>query len=758
MRPWFAIGAMALTWLAACGSDETSAGPTGPGGSGPASSSSSSAGGGGGGGSASSGGGGSTDLPASFEVSGTVVDEDDTPVADAMVLQGGTPAEAALLTGPDGSFTITVSYPGFGIPGVVAAKQGYRASGVEFFDVPLEPVLLVLDRVEDNDNPSYQWQDPGVGTDPSTAFCGHCHERFAEEFQLSKHKGAASNPFVQGLYAGVSEHGDAASCVAAGGVFAAGLTPGAPGVPINKCYLADSAVGGGVLPDLNPSCGGSGQPRCDDPAIAAPDAPTSFGGCADCHAPGLNGALGGRNLHEATELGFEQGVFCDVCHKVADIDLAALPGTAGRLVIRRPTEPSASPIADFKPLVFGPLVDVPNAFMGAAVQPLFKEATFCAGCHQQEQPALIAGQSLDPVRWPTGLPVHSTFQEWLDGPYAASGTACQFCHMPAHYDMNNTIGTSTVENASITFGYPRPPEDIRSHRFRGPLDLIGNEPRLIDSALYTSVQLTVIGNEVEASVSLANIGCGHALPTGEPMRSLVLLVSASGTGCGTRPAVGGDTVFDVGGAHRRGVVGAGVNVAGTTVTWPALPGDGNVSPGMRLRAVRPSGVFDDYPGIGFFADPVLTPAEKGLQRHEPVSQATVLSVNGDTITLDASLSLQPGDIVYLGDVAADPPIDGDASRALAGSPGYAFARVLVDASGKRQVPHHRAVDIASDNRIPPGQAALSSHRFGLDPSCTDVTVRAEVLYRPHPIAIASPRAWAASDYVIDSANQTVTLP
>lgn len=697
-----------------------------------------------------SGIGGFGEPPAEFEVTGIVVDEDGAPIADAFVLQGGKSHEPPLSTGSDGSFAITLTYPGFGIPGVVAAKQGYRAAGEEFpFDAPDGPVTLVLDRVEDTDNTGYDWQDPGEGFDPTTAFCGHCHEVFAAEWSVSGHSRAAENGKVQGLYAGVSDHDNAASCAAAGGEWKQGLTPGDPSNATMKCYL-----GGGVLDELNASCGGAGQLSCDDPSLPAADAPTSFGACADCHAPGIDGVAGGRNLHDATGFGYEDGVFCDVCHKVSDIDLSLPPGVGGRLILRRPTEPSQAITSDWKPLYFGPLLDVPNAFMGAAYQPDFKEAQFCAGCHQQKQAALVPGDALDPARWPDGLDVHSTYEEWLAGPYAASGTPCQFCHMPAHHDMNNTIGTSSPDNASITAGYPRPPEDIRSHRFLGPLDVYGDAPRLIDTALFTSVALSLPGGEVEATVNLSNIGCGHALPTGEPMRALILRVTAEGTGCGTRPATGGDTVYDVGGVRNRGVVGVEVSGGGTSLTWP---GSGSGT-GMVVRAVRPTGQFDDYPGIGFFANPALTAADKGLERHAPVGEATVVGAAGGVLTLDASLTLQAGDVVWLGDPASGPTSDGDVSRALAGAPGYAFARVHTDSAGARQVPHYRAVDIASDNRIPPGVAVQTAHRFAIDPSCSDVTVRAEVLYRPHPLGLADERGWDAKDYVIGVATETIATP
>src|SRR6185312_3437593 len=97
----------------------------------------------------------------------------------------------------------------------------------------------------------------------------------------------------------------------------------------------------------------------------------------------------------------------------------------------------------------------------------------------------------------------------------------------------------------------------------------------------------------------------------------------------------------------------------------------------------------------------------------PVGEATVISAGGGMIALSAALPVQNGDVVYLGDALAGQVAEGDASRALAGRAGWAFARVLVDAAGARGVPHHRAVDIASDDRIADGTTAATTHAFAI---------------------------------------------
>ena len=694
--------------------------------------------------------GGTAELPPTFTVDGVVVDDGGAPIEGAIVLQAGTSYEPPhFVTGPDGAFSIEVTTSEDRNVVVAAAKPDHRGVGTELYEVPSEPIELTMREALPPDNPAYVFQDPGVGSDPSTRFCGHCHETYAADLQTSKHVQAAKNPLVQHLYAGVSDaYADSGSCTAAGGEWKQGLVPGSPSSPMSKCYL-----GGGVLPDLNVTCGGPAQSACDDPSIAAQDAPGSFGACADCHAPGIDGVAGGRNLHEAVDLAFDHGVHCDVCHKVRDVDLSLPPGIGRRLILGRPNELDPSPLADYRPIYYGPLLDVPNSFMGGSPQPKFNEATFCAGCHQQLQPALIPGDTLDAGRWPDGLPIHTTYDEWLAGPYNAPETPCQFCHMPAGVDLPNSIDTAVGNTQGITFGFERPPEDNRHHIFRSPL--FHGDPRLIDSALFVSVALSANAGEVDASVSVANIGCGHAIPTGEPMRSLIMLVDAQGGGCAQAlPPSGGMTVHDVGGFAARGVEGTDVTTAGTTMTWAA--GALLASGGDVVRIVRPSGVFDDYDGVGLFAGNALTPAEKGLEIHEPVGEASVVSAGGGQLQLDQSLTVLAGDIVYLGDPTA--ATDGQTSLRLSGAAGYTFSKVLTDTSGARGVAHYRATDIASDNRIKPGDNAITTHSFTALGGCTSATVTATVIYRPHPTAMAAERGWDAKDYVIAVGQATVSLP
>ncbi len=688
-----------------------------------------------------------TGLPEQFTITGVVQDADGAPVEGAIVLQGGRSTEPTQQSGSDGSFAIELSQ-GDGVATVVATKRGFRSQGSEIYILPTEPLVLTLYAIAPPDNVDYRYGEPGEGGDPSTNFCGHCHALMTQQFQQSGHAHATRHELLQDLYAGVSRaHDTATSCEAAGGTWRRGRIPGTASDGTMKCYL-----GAGVLPDLNPACGGAGQPACDDPQLPVADAPDAFGGCADCHAPGIDGVAGGRDLHEATGIAFSSGVSCDPCHKVAGIDMTQRAGVGGRLMLGRPNE--TNPDDSVRNVFYGPLLDVPNGFMGGSLVPSFAASTYCAGCHEHDQPALIPGEVLASARWPDGLPIHSTYSEWLQSPAAARGEPCQGCHMAPIVGLYNTLDVATPEDASLASGFARPPEQIRSHRFEGALD---GEPRMIDGAVDLQIAIADIGGAgrtIEITVTANNRAEGHAVPTGEPLRSLVLVVDAACDATAMTPT-GGPTIEQAGGARATAIMGSDATAAGVMLTWTA--GAALAQPGQIVRAVRATRNFQPYPGIGIFADPRLSPTAKGIAIMAPVGQASVVGVSGATLTLDAALPLAPGDVLYLGDAWPSTVADAEPARQLAGLPGLLFARTLLDASGRRHVPHHLAVDIASDNRLSPAAPNISRHRFTTAGACSEAIASATLLYRRVPPRLALERGWDAPDYLVAAAEASLTF-
>lgn len=160
--------------------------------------------------------------------------------------------------------------------------------------------------------------------------------------------------------------------------------------------------------------------------------------CANCHVP-LPEQQQALRDHTATEL-LDEGITCVVCHLRDDRILTA-------------TVPTASG-QDAHTMRY---------------EPLLAESSFCAGCHQFDNPV----NDRLPVRY-TSAPLQDTYEEWR-----ASGVTqtCQDCHLDGH-------------------------------RFRG-----AHDTDLVRSALTVAVTGDV------ARVTAGEVG--HHIPTGDPFRRLI---------------------------------------------------------------------------------------------------------------------------------------------------------------------------------------------------------------------------------------------
>ncbi len=630
---------------------------------------------------------------------------DGAPADGVRVLQGGVPA--AVLTDASGAATVAVDFDLDAELWLVASHPEARQGAVSVPERWADgdgPLTIDLVRFDPSDNPDYVFRDPGEpDRRESTEQCAHCHVTINSSWIGSVHRTAANNPVVQDVYAGAAAaFADEAACEAAGGRWWEGLEPGvdAPGM---RCYVGD-----GALPDLNAGCGDDAP--CD--GVAA-----NTGACADCHAPGIDGALGGRDLLEATGFAYDYGVHCDVCHKVESVVPDAPAGVAGRLHIVRPSEPNT--LLPFQPLYFGPFHDVANPFMGAVQRDHFLTPALCRGCHELHQPPLGAGAP-DPARWPDGtLPVHTTWTEW-SGTNLNPAVPCQGCHMPADNAVTNSADLQLLDvGVGIATGWVRPPGSVAKHHIEGPRT---DGSVLVALAVRLETQTAVDAGELSVELRTTNVGAGHAVPTGEPLRALILTVEASCEGEPLRP-LGGDAVPDLGGA---------LDQKAAAEDWSIWPG---ASVGDVVRVVALPGGFHDYPGVGPFGDGTFDAEAKGVPVVEVVGSSTVAAVDGDAVTFDAPLPA--GDLAFRGD-----------ARSLAGAPGFAFGKVLADAAGARFVPHHRAVDVVSDLRIPAGERWTSNHRF--EATCAEPVVTARLIHRPYPEALRRERGWPDRDQVIAS--------
>ncbi len=573
---------------------------------------------------------------------------------EVLVLVDGEPSADTLVmqggtqttrrTDARGTATLPIDLESPGQVWVVASRPDARIRAKRVRPPVAQPVVIELSRFGP-DNADYFFSDPGTPERrQTTAQCGHCHQTINDDWHRSPHRSSATNPRVREIYGA--------------------LKAAAPG---------------------------------------------ETGGCADCHAPGINGRLGGRDLDEAEGLALEAGVHCDVCHRVERVDLeSTAPGVAGRLVLHRPSE-MASPslgAGGFLPITFGPSHDSPNPRMGSVQRDHFRDGRICAGCHEYDQPVLVPGAVVDRDRWPDGrLPVHSTYSEWKAGVLADSA-GCPDCHMPPDPSVANGADLQRFPLADVGLpgGWYRPPGSVRRHQWVGPT---ARWSRMLELAAAVFVRSEVRDGRVHAEVTVRNVAAGHAIPTGEPLRSMLLVVDAR---CDAPlPAVGGDALPGWAGAVAE--KGAGED-------WSRWP---DAQPGDRVRVVRREG-WHDYPAFGAFDG--RSPEAKGLPVTRITGEATVVAVEEGVARFSGPLP--EGETAWL--------VRGEGARA--GAPGFAFARVMTDRGGRAMVPHYLATDVRSDNRLMPQAAWTSSHVFAT--TCAEPEIRARLLYRAAPPGLGWP--------------------
>jgi len=205
--------------------------------------------------------------------------------------------------------------------------------------------------------------------------------------------------------------------------------------------------------------------------------------CVWCHAPTVL-VTGDHELEQPVT---REGVSCDFCHTVKDVDLA------------RPGRPFVVSPGNVKR---GPLQYAKSKFHETGYSPLHKaSALLCAACHE--------------YRNPLGVAVLTTYTEWRQTPYAMRGVTCQECHMPV-------VPGTTVPAALGPSGHV-----INLHRIVG-----GSNPSKLSVGLDLEIaSVTRTSGTADVQVLVTSSRVGHAAPGGFANRALVLAVgveSASG--------------------------------------------------------------------------------------------------------------------------------------------------------------------------------------------------------------------------------------
>lgn len=215
--------------------------------------------------------------------------------------------------------------------------------------------------------------------------------------------------------------------------------------------------------------------------------PHGAGVCSSCHAPSLEpDEPAFDDLRRVSGVAAE-GVHCDLCHKIRDVSTEHLGLAHGRFAIEwlRPEQGQ---------VFFGPLDDVARG--EDVYSPLQKSSRLCASCHE----GVVFG-----------VPVYTTYSEWLESPARRQGKQCQTCHMAPSGSLTNI--------APGAGGIERDPMTLASHRL-----LPGGREAMLKKCLKLSIHCDRTPVECEVRVELAARDVGHRVPTGFIDRHLALCV------------------------------------------------------------------------------------------------------------------------------------------------------------------------------------------------------------------------------------------
>jgi nitrate/TMAO reductase-like tetraheme cytochrome c subunit len=195
--------------------------------------------------------------------------------------------------------------------------------------------------------------------------------------------------------------------------------------------------------------------------------------CLGCHSPV---AVKTNDLRLRNKVSWE-GVTCDYCHSVQEVSFSGHNPTAK---------------VEFTSVKSGPLKDVVSSAHGTAYSAVHTSSEICAPCHQ--------------YRNRYGFPVLTTYSEWKESRYAKEGRTCESCHM---YQVAGDVVDPRIEQTGLV--------KINLHQMPGSHS-IEQLNRTIKAQLSTERR----GGTLEVAVDVANTAAGHYVPTGSPMRQVVL--------------------------------------------------------------------------------------------------------------------------------------------------------------------------------------------------------------------------------------------
>ncbi|MBI4876570.1 MAG: hypothetical protein HY822_18185 [Acidobacteria bacterium] len=199
--------------------------------------------------------------------------------------------------------------------------------------------------------------------------------------------------------------------------------------------------------------------------------------CLACHAP-LAALTGDLTLQKKVNW---EGVTCDYCHSMKE-------------VVWEGANPRAR--LELGLVKTGPLKESSPVSHGATFSSVHTTSEVCAPCHE--------------YRNALGLNVLSTYSEWKASPQAKAGKQCQTCHM------SRVAGDVVDPRIKASTG-----SKINLHQMPGSHSL-----DQLNSTVRANLSTERENGKLKVTISVANISAGHFVPTGSPLRKIVLELRA----------------------------------------------------------------------------------------------------------------------------------------------------------------------------------------------------------------------------------------
>lgn len=373
---------------------------------------------------------------------------------------------------------------------VTAWHEGYYI-GYNSGTPGLVPITITMKPHYTTDNLDWEWFtfDGVMGS----ASCAPCHPAY-DEWKADAHGQAGVNPRFLSMYKGTDIHG-------------------------NQSPITQFDENGYVQPDPDVPYYGPGVKT---------DYPDRDWNCAACHAPVASkldpdDTCGWSGCHMATTAFLSDevpygvdpsnltgyaadGIGCDFCHKIGAVYLNPETG------LPYPDRPGISSMRIYRPeegneLFFGTHDDTTRR---VTYLPLLEESAYCAPCHYGVFSGVVA-----PGEVAGGTVIYNSYGEWLESPYSdpETGQTCQDCHMPT-VDYNYFVYPEMG-------GHIRDPEGIHNHLMPGVTDV-----EFMQNAVTMTATASLAGDLVRVQVDIKNDNTGHHVPTGAPLRHLILVVEA----------------------------------------------------------------------------------------------------------------------------------------------------------------------------------------------------------------------------------------